>query len=115
MLWLALPLFALGAFFLAGAQPPLDAVRVDVIVPLVRGRAESLRQVLRTAAAGGAPVIFGLLAGRLAGGGQAGLRLAFIISLPLLLVNGLILLLALRTYGPDIAAALASSAGKQPR
>lgn len=105
---IALPLFALGAFLLAGTGPPLDAVRIDVIVPRLRGRAEAIRQVLRTAAEGGAPLIFGLIAGRVAGG-DAGLRLAFIITLPVLLANGLILLLALRTYPHDAAAALASS------
>lgn len=106
----ALPLFALGAFLLAGTQPSLDAVRVDVIVPRLRGRAESIRQVLRTLAEGGAPLIFGLLAGSLAGGGPVGLQVAFLITLPVLLANGLILLIALRTYASDVAAALASDA-----
>ena len=105
---LALPFFALGAFCLASTQPALDAVRLDVIVPGLRGRAESIRQVLRTAAEGGAPLVFGLIAGAISSG-DAGLRLAFLITLPVLLVNGLILLLALRTYPPDAAAALASS------
>ena len=111
----AVPLFTLGAFFLAGAGPPLDAVRVDVIVPRLRGRAEAIRQVLRTAAEGGAPAIFGLLAAHLAGGGHSGLRLAFLVTLPVLLVSGLVLLIALRTYAPDVAAALASSERGAPR
>jgi len=108
-LLIALPLFALGAFFLAGAGPPLDAVRIDVLVPALRGRAESIRQVLRTVAESGAPALIGVLSGLLAGGGTAGLQAAFIITLPALLLSGLILLLALRTYRPDVAAALASS------
>lgn len=111
---IALPLFALGAFLLAGAQPPLDAVRVDVVVPRLRGRAESIRTVLRAAAEGGAPLVFGLLSARLAGGGQAGLQLTFLLTLPLLVVNGLILLIALRTYPPDVAAALASTEQSSP-
>ena len=65
--------------------------------------------MLWTAAEGGAPAIFGLQAAHLAGGGPSGLRLAFLVTLPALLVSGLILLLALRTYSPDVAAALASS------
>lgn len=84
-------------------------MRLDVIVPRLRGRAESIRQVLRTMAEGGAPLIFGLFAGVVAGG-DAGLRVAFLITLPMLLANGLILLLALRTYGHDVAAALTSNA-----
>jgi hypothetical protein len=39
----------------------------------------------------------------------AGLQLAFIVTLPALVASGLIALIALRTYGPDIAAALAST------
>ncbi len=108
-LWVALPLITVGAFFVAGAGPPLDAVRVDVLVPRLRGRAEAIRQVLRTAAEGGAPLIVGILSGRLAGGGTAGLQLALIITLPTLLASGLILLIALRVYQRDVAAALAST------
>jgi len=105
----ALPLFIVGAFFLAGAGPPLDAVRIDVVVPRLRGRAEVIRQVLRTIVEGGAPLLIGVLSGVLAGGGPAGLQLTLIVLLPVLLVNGIVLLFALRTYQPDIAAALAST------
>ena len=104
---IALPLFALGAFFVAGAGPTLDAVRVDVVVARLRGRTESIRQVQRTAVEGSAPVLFGVISGAVPGGG--GLQLAFTASLPALMVSGLITLLALRTYGPDVAAALAST------
>ena len=105
----ALPLFIVGAFFLAGAGPPLDAVRVDVVVPRLRGRAEAIRQLLRTIVEGGAPLLIGVLSGVLVGGGPAGLQLTLIVLLPVLLINGLVLLLALRTYQPDVAAALAST------
>lgn len=113
-LLIALPLFALGAFFLAGAGPPLDAARIDVLAPRLRGRAESIRQVLRTAAEAGAPVLIGVLSGVLAGGGHAGLQAAFIVTLPALLVTGLVLLFALRAYAPDVAAVLAETDGKRP-
>lgn len=108
-LLLALPFFAAGAFLLVGAGPPLDAVRIDVLVPRLRGRAEAIRQVLRTIAEGGAPFLIGLLADNIAGGGTAGLDLTFLVLLPLLVIAGLILLLALRTYQPDVAAAYAST------
>ncbi len=108
-LLVALPLFIVGAFFVAGAGPPLDAVRVDVIVPRLRGRAEAIRQVLRTILEGAAPLLIGVLSGVLAGGGTAGLRDAFLLTLPVLVLSGLVLLCALRTYAPDVAAALAST------
>ena len=110
-LLVALPLLTLSAFCIAGAGTPLDAVRIDVLVPLMRGRAEAIRQVLRTAAEGAAPLLFGLLSAHLAGGGRAGLQLAFVVALPTLLVAGLILLLALRSYQADVAATLASTEG----
>jgi predicted MFS family arabinose efflux permease len=102
----ALPLFALGAFFVAGAGPTLDAVRVDVVVSRLRGRTESIRQVQRTVVEGSAPALFGIISGAVTGGG--GLQLAFLVTLPALILSGLIALLAQRTYGPDVAAALAS-------
>ncbi len=108
-LLVALPLFVVGAFFVAGAGPPLDAVRVDVIVPRLRGRAEAIRQILRTLVEGGAPLLIGVLSGVLAGGGVAGLREAFLLTLPVLIISGLVMLIALRTYAPDVAAALAST------
>lgn len=106
-LLIAIPLFALGAFFVAGAGPTLDAVRVDVVVARLRGRTEAIRQVQRTVVEGSAPVIFGIISGAVAGGN--GLRVAFIATLPALVLSGLIALIALRTYGPDVAAALAAT------
>lgn len=105
----ALPLLIVGAFFLAGASPPLDAMRVDVVVPRLRGRSEGVRRALQTAAEGGAPLLIGLLADHLGGGGTNGLRLAFMVALPTLLINGLVLLIALRTYKRDVAAEIEST------
>jgi MFS family permease len=102
----ALPLLMVGAFLVGGAGPALDAVRVDVVVPRLRGRTEAIRQMLRTLAEAGAPLVFGVLAGMLAGGTE-GLRLAFMLALPFLLASGLIALIALRTYAADVTAALA--------
>ena len=112
-LFLAIPLFAVGAFFLAGARPPLDAIRVDVLVPTLRGRSEAVRQVLRALAEGTAPVVIGGISAAL-GGGPKGLQLAFLFTLPALLLNGVIMLFGLRTYQPDVAAAIASSGEEQP-
>lgn len=111
----ALPLFAVGAFFLAGSGPPLDAVRIDVLVPRLRGRAEAIRQVVRTLAEGGAPFLIGVLSDQLFGGGSHGLQIAFLVTLPFLVVTGLVLLVALRTYQPDIAATYVSTKAQRAR
>ncbi len=39
----------------------------------------------------------------------AGLRYAFLLTLPVLAISGLVLLIALRAYAPAVAAALAST------
>ncbi len=108
-IFLAVVLFTLGAFCLAGSIPTLDAVRIDVVIPRLRGRAESIRRVFRTVAEGSAPLATGFLAQHLLGGGVEGLRAAFLIALPSVFIAGVVLLIALRTYEPDVAAALESS------
>jgi hypothetical protein len=70
--------------------------------------------VLRTGAEASAPVLFGLLADNAAGGGEAGLRVAFLVTLPALAINAGLLLLAARTYPREVAA-VAASTGAHPR
>ena len=55
-----------------------------------------------------------VLAGALAGGGEAGLQSPVTVTLPVLVISGLVLLIALRTYAPDVAA-LASPQGDTGR
>lgn len=108
-LWVALPLITVGAAALAAPNPPLDAVRLDVMHPKLWGRAESVRTVVRTGAEAIAPILFGFLADHLAGGGHRGLQLTMLIMLPALLLNGLVLALATRSYPHDVAAAIVST------
>jgi MFS family permease len=108
-LGLALPLLAIGAAGLAAATPPLDAVRLDVVPPKLWGRAESVRTLTRTGAEALGPLVCGLLADHLAGGGHRGVQLTLLILVPALLANGLLLLLAARTYPHDVAAELVSA------
>ena len=108
----ALPLFAVGAFFVAGSEPVLDAVRVDVLVGELRGRAEAVKQVATSLLHGLAPGAIGGISVAL-GGGARGLQVAFLIGLSALFLNGIIMLLALRTYQPDVAAAIASTEGEE--
>jgi MFS family permease len=107
-LYLALPLFVLGGACLAAPNPPMDAARLDVIDPRLWGRAEGVRTLFRILAQALAPITFGLLADALGGGRDQGLQLAFLLMTPTLVANGLVLLLALRTYPRDVASAQAS-------
>lgn len=111
---LAFPLFIIGAFAIGASNPPMDAARLDVIHHAVWGRAEAIRTVLRTGGEAVAPLLFGYLSHRLAGGGTEGLRYTFAIMLVPLLASGAILLIARRTY-PGDAAAVGSSRTPQRR
>lgn len=104
----ALALFTAGAAGLAAANPPLDAARLDIVPGGLRGRAESLRTVLRLAAEAVAPVSFGFVADRLGGRGAGGLRDAFLIMLVPLLANAVLVVRARRSYLTDAATAVAS-------
>jgi MFS family permease len=104
----ALPLLTIGAFGLAAPNPPMDAVRLDIVHPAVWGRAEAVRTVLRTAAEATAPLLFGFLADHIAGGGHRGLQLTIMVMTPTLVANALLLLVARRTYPCDVAAIHAS-------
>jgi predicted MFS family arabinose efflux permease len=102
------PLIFLGAAGLGGANPPLDAARLDLVEPQLWGRAEAIRTVLRSALEAPAPVLFGGLAARLSGTGTgsatgSGLADAFLILLVAPLAGGLLLVLrATRTYPHDV-------------
>jgi MFS family permease len=103
----ALPYLTLAGFALMAQNPAIDAARLDIVPPLLWGRAEGVRTLLRTTAQSLAPVAFGALADLL-GGKRAGLQLTFLVMLLPLLANGIILLFALRTYPTDVATAAAA-------
>ncbi|NKZ08203.1 MFS transporter [Actinomadura latina] len=107
---IALPLFTLAAAALAAANPPLDAVRLDVVHFRLWGRAEAIRTIVRMGAEAAAPVLFGWASGMLAGGRQSatGLDRAFLLALLPLLLNGLLLIRARSHYPRDVASALES-------
>lgn len=103
----ALPYLTLAGFALMAQNPAIDAARLDIVPPLLWGRAEGVRTLLRTAAQSLAPVLFGALADLL-GGKRSGLELTFLVMLAPLLANGVFILLALRTYPADVATAAAA-------
>lgn len=119
VIWVALPLFFLGSIGVGGANPPLDAARLDIMHSRLWGRAESVRNFLQTLLKSSAPLVFGWLSAVLSpagsdadavqGGGGAGLTRAFIVMLAVLLISGIVLLTAARhRYPRDVATALAS-------
>ena len=98
-------LFA-GAAILGAAGPCLDAVRMDVLPPGIRGRAEAARGLLTLGSGALGPVTFGLIAGALAGRGQGiVLRDAFMWMLLPLAAGALTLTAAIRSYDSDALAA----------
>lgn len=122
---IALPLLLLAAAGLASPQPPLDAARLDTVPARLWGRAEGIRTALRTLATASAPLLFGLVAeqfgassstisaagsGASSGGvgGATGLEYTFLIMLIVILIAGLNMLRATRTYPRDLATAIAS-------
>jgi MFS family permease len=107
----AVPLLVIGAFFLSSANPPSDAARLDIMHPHLWGRSEGIRSFLRTLLQAAAPIVFGFVSGHLAGahgGGEQGLQYTFVVFLAVLLLAGLAIVPALRTYPRDVATADAS-------
>ncbi len=98
----------LAAAALAAVNPPVDAGRLDIMHPALWGRAEAVRGLLKQPAEAVAPLLFGLLADNLAGGGHAGLQAAFLIMLAPLAASIFVVLRAARTYPRDVATAAAS-------
>jgi MFS family permease len=101
----ALPYLVIAALALSAQNPPIDAARLDIMPALLWGRAEGVRTFMRTAAQALAPLLFGAVSDYVFGGGRGGLQWTFVVMLLPLLVSGLILFRALRTYPRDVATA----------
>jgi predicted MFS family arabinose efflux permease len=100
----ALPFLVVAGALLTAPVAPLEAARLDVVHPQLRGRAESARMIARVAAQAAAPLLFGLLSSELGGGGAEGLQLAFLLLLPLLGASSIFLMVAARHYPHEVAA-----------
>jgi MFS family permease len=104
----AVPYLMAAAFALSAQNPALDAARLDVVVPLLWGRAEGVRTFLRTAAQALAPLLFGLVSDYVFGGGHNSLKWTFVIMLLPLLASCLVLVAGIRWYPRDVATAAAA-------
>ena len=107
----ALPYISLAALALSAQNPPIDAARLDIVHPLLWGRAEGVRTFLRTIAQASAPLLFGAVSDYVFGGGRSALQWTFALMLLPLAVSAYFLYKALRTYPRDVATASASAPG----
>ncbi|HZT54405.1 MAG TPA: MFS transporter [Gaiellaceae bacterium] len=110
----AVPYLTAAAFFLGAQNPPLDAARLDIMPPLLWGRAEAIRTLLRSLAMALAPLVFGAVSDFVFGGGRSGLQWTFAVMLLPLAASSWLLFRALRTYPVDVATAAASRA-REPK
>jgi MFS family permease len=116
-IYIAVPLFFLASAGLGGANPPVDAARLDIMHSRLWGRAESVRTTLRFSFEAVAPIVFSFVASLFGGNGglygnNASNALAMANTFKIMLIPviaaGLIMLWARRTYPRDVATAIAS-------
>ncbi|HVV75446.1 MAG TPA: MFS transporter [Mycobacteriales bacterium] len=103
-----IPALGAAALCLASINPPVDAGRLDIMHPLLWGRAEAVRTLVKQPAEALAPLLFGVVADHVGHGGASGLRTTFLIMLAPLGVSIVILMRARSTYPRDVATAVAS-------
>ena len=130
-LWSAIWFDVGGAALLSAANPGLDAARLDIMPARLWGRAEGARTFLRSLAQALAPLAFGGVSDLIAGiaptqvpvgthlavispSEARGLEITFLVMLSSLVLAGLFLLRARRTYARDVATAAASQAQSTP-
>jgi MFS family permease len=101
----AVPYLMAAVFALSAQNPPIDAARLDIMPPLLWGRAESVRTVLRAITQALAPLLFGAVSDYVFGGGRSALQWTFFVMLFPLAGSAFLLFRALRTYPGDVAAA----------
>jgi MFS family permease len=99
-----------AALAISAQNPPLDAARLDIMPPLLWGRAEGVRTLLRTSAQALAPLLFGAVSDYVFGGGRSGLQWTFAVMLLPLAASAYFLFVGLRTYPRDVATAGATAA-----
>jgi MFS family permease len=105
----ALPYLIVAAFGLSAQNPPLNAARLDIMIPSLWGRAEGVRTFLRTGAQALAPVAFGAMSDVVFGNRHGSLHWTFLVMLIPLFASSLVLFRAMSSYPRDVATAAAAS------
>jgi MFS family permease len=111
----ALPYIVLAAVFLSAQNPPIDAARLDIMPPWLWGRAEGVRNFVRTGAQALAPVVFGAVSQYVFGGSTSGLRWTFVVMMVPLTASAVFLFAASKRYPTDVATAAAVAARRMRR
>jgi MFS family permease len=106
---IALPYLVLAAFGLSAQNPPLDAARLDIMIPSLWGRAEGVRTFLRTAAQALAPLLFGTMSDVVFGNRNGALHWTFLVMILPLIASSVVLFWAMSSYPRDVATAAAAS------
>ena len=96
------PLFFVGGALITLPIAPAEALVSDVVVAELRGRAATVRSVVRALSNAG-PLLIGVLSNAI------GLRMALVAFSPIYAVGGVIMLFAARTYPTDVAFVVAES------
>jgi MFS family permease len=104
----ALPYLVLAAFGLSAQNPPLNAARLDIMIPPLWGRAEGIRTFLRTAAQALAPLLFGAMSDVVFGNRHGALHWTFLVMLLPLFASSVVLFRAMSSYPRDVATAAAA-------
>jgi MFS family permease len=109
----ALPYIVLAAAALSAQNPPIDAARLDIMPAWLWGRAEGVRNFVRTGAQALAPLLFGAVSEYVFGGGASGLRWTFVVMMAPLTASAVFLFAASRRYPVDVATAAAVAAPRR--
>ena len=104
----ALPYLVIAAFGLSAQNPPLNAARLDIMVPALWGRAEGVRTFIRTAAQAAAPLLFGAMSDIVFGNSDNALHWTFLVMLLPLFASSFVLFRAMSSYPRDVATAAAA-------
>ena len=104
----ALPYLVIASFGLSAQNPPLNAARLDIMVPALWGRAEGVRTFLRTAAQALAPLLFGATSDVVFGNRHGSLHWTFLVMLVPLIAASVVLFRAMSSYPRDVATAAAA-------
>lgn len=95
-------LFFFAGVFVTLPVAPSEALMTDVVVAQIRGRAASIRSVVRSIA-NASPALIGVLSD------ASSLRTALALTAPLYALGGIVMLFASRTYPADLAFVVAEA------